>query len=114
MPELATRKLTLLSHHLGRRIRLEDAASAFVDRIVEKAKSDLCLTLGDGWVYLFAFGSVVYINVEAPKAEVFTQDLASFGIELDLMHILGIDRDEVLVEEVADDLLGDHGDSAAV
>jgi len=78
VPELASRKLTMLSHHLGRRIRLEDAASAFVDRIAEKAKSDMCLTLGDGWVYLFAFGSVVYINVEAPKAEVFSQDLATF------------------------------------
>ncbi|MBS2035064.1 RMD1 family protein [bacterium] len=78
MPETALRKLSMVSHHLGRRIRLEDAARAFVDRIVEKAKSELCLTLGDGWVYLFAFGSVVFIDVEAPKAEVFTQDLATY------------------------------------
>jgi uncharacterized Rmd1/YagE family protein len=68
----------MVSHHLGRRIRLEDAARAFVDRIVEKAKSELCLTLADGWVYLFAFGSVVFIDVETPKAEVFTQDLATY------------------------------------
>ncbi|MFN8611059.1 MAG: RMD1 family protein [Vulcanimicrobiota bacterium] len=81
----------MVSHHLGRRIRLEDAARAFVDRIVEKAKSELCLTLGEGWVYLFAFGSVVFIDVDAPKAEVFAKDLASYV-------------DDLQVEGLTDDL----------
>lgn len=70
--------LPMVSYHVGRRIRLEDAARAFVDRIKEKAKSDMCLTLGEGFVYLFSFGSVVFIGVEPPKAEVFMQDLATY------------------------------------
>ena len=78
MSEVITQNLAIISHHVGRRIRLEDAARAFVDRIVEKAKSDLCLKLGDGYVFLFAFGSVVFIGVAAPKAEVFLEDLASY------------------------------------
>jgi uncharacterized Rmd1/YagE family protein len=68
----------MVSYHLGRRIRLEDAARAFVDRVTEKYKSELCLKLGDGYVYLFAFGSVVFVNVDAPKADVFIQDLATY------------------------------------
>ena len=78
MLHVSTQNLALVSYHVGRRIRLEDAARAFVDRILEKAKSDLCLKLGDGYVYLFAFGSVVFIGVDTPKAEVFMQDLASY------------------------------------
>lgn len=70
--------LAMVSYHVGRRIRLEDAARAFVDRIKEKAKSELCLTLGDGHAYLFSFGSVVFIGVQPPQAEVFMQDLASY------------------------------------
>jgi len=74
----ATETLAMNSFHLGRRIRLEDAARAFVDRVQDKAKSELCLKLGDGTVFLFAFGSVVFVGVEQPKAEVFMQDLASY------------------------------------
>lgn len=68
----------MAAYHLGRRIRLEEAARAFVDRVVDKAKSDACLRLGDGFAYLFAFGSVVFIGVEKPQSEVFMQDLATY------------------------------------
>lgn len=64
--------------HLGRRIRLDDAARNFVDRVVDKAKSDLCLRLADGYAYLFAFGSVVFIGVESAAMEVFLQDVGAY------------------------------------
>jgi uncharacterized Rmd1/YagE family protein len=76
--ELSASTLEIESHHLGRRIRLEDAARSFVDRIVDKAKSDLCLRLGEGWAYLFSFGSVVFVGVDQPKRAVFLQDVAAF------------------------------------
>lgn len=61
--------------HLGRHIPIEEAARIHVDRIVDKSKSDLCLKLGGGWVYLFAFGSVVFTEVEEQQRDVFLGEL---------------------------------------
>lgn len=74
----APKILSIESFHVGRRIRLEDAARGWVDRILDKSKSDLCLRLGDGYVYLFSFGSAVFTGVEKPKAEVFLKELATY------------------------------------
>jgi uncharacterized Rmd1/YagE family protein len=74
----AQESLALLSYHVGRRIRLEDAARNFVDRVVEKSKSELSLRLGEGHVFLFAFGSVVFVGVDSTKAEVFLGDLVTY------------------------------------
>ena len=68
----------MLSFHLGRRLRLEDCARAQVDRVVENGKSDLCLRLAEGWVYLFSFGAVVFVKVEKAKALVFVDEILAF------------------------------------
>ncbi len=68
----------MVSYHVGHRLRLEAIALAFVDRVVEKTKSDLCLRLGAGSVYLFSFGSVVFFDVESAQVEVFMQDLTRY------------------------------------
>ena len=70
--------LPMMSYHVGHRIRLDDCASSFVDRISDKAKSELCLRLGEGWVFLFSFGSIVFISVEKSQIEVFLKDLLPF------------------------------------
>lgn len=77
MAEKPKQTLPIVSWHVGRRIRLEDAARAFVDRVLAMAKSDLCLRLGDGWVYLFAFGSVVFVGVDATQVNVFLDEIVT-------------------------------------
>ena len=71
----ALRKLDLVSYHLGRRIRIEDAARTMVDRVLEKAKSDLSLRLGEGWVFLFSFGSAVFVGIEPASKDIFLQEI---------------------------------------
>ena len=72
------RTLRMVSYHLGQRIRIDDCARTFVDRVVDKGKSDLCLRLAEGWVFLFSFGSVVFIGVEQTKVDVFVEDVLPF------------------------------------
>lgn len=76
--ESVTQNLNMVSYHIGLRIRLEEAARAFVDRVVEKFKSDLCLRLGHGTVHVFSFGSVVFTDVESAQIEVFLQDVGQY------------------------------------
>lgn len=68
----------MLAFHLGRRLKLEEAARQFIDRVQEKSKSDLCLRLGEGQVYLFSFGAVVFSGVELSQAELFLEELPRF------------------------------------
>lgn len=78
-PELAaetdSRCLSMDSFHLGKRINLEACARAFVDRLLHASKSDLALRLGNGRVFLFSFGSAVFLDVERTQVDVFLRDL---------------------------------------
>ncbi|MEW6278701.1 MAG: RMD1 family protein [Candidatus Eremiobacterota bacterium] len=71
----ARRVLPMESHHLGQRIDVEGCARAFVDRVQEVAKSDVCLRLGAGRVYLFAFGAAVFVDVERAQIDVFLKEI---------------------------------------
>jgi len=66
---------TMDSVHLGRRIDLEACAHAFVDRLIQASKSELAMHLGQGQVYLFSFGSVVFLGVDPAQAEVLLREL---------------------------------------
>lgn len=70
------RIMAMESYHLGKRIDLEACARAFVDRLLHVCKSDLSMRLGDGRVFLFSFGSVVFVDVERTQADVLLRELA--------------------------------------
>lgn len=74
--EPSSRILKLDSIHLGKEIDLEACARVFVDRLFHATKSELSLRLGEGRVYLFPFGSVVFVGVDRAQAEVLLHELA--------------------------------------
>lgn len=69
------RVLKMESFHLARSLSVERCAAAFVDRVVEVTKNDLCLNLGQGRVYVFGFGSAVFVDVDPTQARVFLGEL---------------------------------------
>lgn len=79
-PALASdvRTLRMDSFHLGERVDLEACSRAFVDRLLHVTKSDLSMRLGEGTVFLFNFGSVVFVDVERSRIEVFLRELRPF------------------------------------
>ncbi len=105
-PEPATLKMD--SVHLGRRIDLEACARAFVDRLIHVSKSELAMHLGQGRVFLFSFGSVVFVGVDPAQAEVLLRELAphvetpASGKVVDdfLLEIRPGARDEVVFDRV--------------
>lgn len=63
------------SFHLARSLSVDGCARDFVDRILEVGKSDLCVSLGQGRVYIFSFGSAVFVDVDPAQARVFLNEL---------------------------------------
>lgn len=72
------RTLRMDSFHLGERVDLEACSRAFVDRLLHVSKSDLSMRLGEGRVFLFLFGSVVFVDVERSRIEVFLRELVPY------------------------------------
>lgn len=69
------RLIKMESFHLARRLPVDAIARAFVDRVLEVGKSELCLGLGQGRVYIFSFGSAVFVDVDPAQARVFIGEL---------------------------------------
>lgn len=74
-PAASGRQLRMESVHLARTLPIEKCSRAFVDRVLEAGKSDLCLGLGQGRVYLFSFGSAVFVDVDPAQIPIFVKDL---------------------------------------
>lgn len=72
------RTLRMDSFHLGERVDLEACSRAFVDRLLHVSKSDLSMRLGEGRVFLFSFGSVVFVDVERSRIDVFLRELVPY------------------------------------
>ncbi len=74
------RLLKMESFHLARSLPVETIARAFVDRVLEVSKSDVCLGLGQGRVYIFSFGSAVFVDVDPNQARVFIGELMQHAV----------------------------------